>query len=276
MASDDTVMFGRVEERETSIIPVIPGRHAVGRQPVGTGAQSRMTFREVGNTRVLVLGGTSGIGRACAEYAARMGVVVEAVGREQYDIRDFPKLRRHIVEYRPTHVVYSVGINILAWAENALKGDFHDLMAINVWGFIETVQILIELHAETTLPYTPSLVAVSSDAARRPMRTSTIYCATKAALDQVVRVLARERGPAGWRINAVAPGKVTNTAMTAYVDAIVPQLRGWTREYADAYEKSSNAIGEPASPAEVAQVVMDVLFGPPSLNGAIIDVNGGR
>jgi NAD(P)-dependent dehydrogenase (short-subunit alcohol dehydrogenase family) len=138
------------------------------------------------------------------------------------------------------------------------------------------VQVLPDLHSETSLPYRPSIVAISSAAARRPMRTSTIYCATKAALDQAVRVMARELASAGWRINAVAPGKVMDTNMTRYVDAKVRELRGWTEEYAQAYEAASNALGMPAMPDAVAQVVLDVLFGPPSLNGAIIDVNGGR
>lgn len=245
------------------------GRHA---EP----ERGRMTVNEQNRTRVLVLGGTSGIGRACAQLAARMGVTVEAVGREDYAINDYNALRRHIYEYRPTHVVYSVGVNILQWSKHALRGDFHELMSINVWGFIETMQLLQDLDAETSLPYRPSVVAISSDAARRPMRTSTIYCATKAALDMAVKVAARELAPAGWRVNAVAPGKVTGTAMTAYVDAKVRELRGWSAEYAEAYEQSSNALGAPATPDEVAQVVLDVLFGPMSLNGSIIDVNGGR
>ena len=92
----------------------------------------------------------------------------------------------------------------------------------------------------------------------------------------VVKVLARERAGQGWRINAVAPGKVSNTKMTEYVDLRVQEIRGWTKDYADAYERASSALGRPATPEEVAQVVCDVLFGPLALNGSIVEINGGR
>jgi NAD(P)-dependent dehydrogenase (short-subunit alcohol dehydrogenase family) len=91
-----------------------------------------------------------------------------------------------------------------------------------------------------------------------------------------VKVFARELAGSGWRVNAVAPGKVSGTKMTEYVDARVQEIRGWTPEYADAYERASSALGRPATPDEVAQVICDVLFGSMALNGSIVEVNGGR
>lgn len=279
----------RMDDRPTEVIPVVgddgsrreyeaPPPPFAGKptRPRWSPRPSYYTNSSLRNTRVLVLGGTSGIGAACVELAIKMGFEVEFSGREDYHVNDYTRLRQHLIDFRPTHMVYSVGVNILQWSKFATKDDFLAMMMINVWGFVEAVQVLQDMHATINAPYRPSVVAISSDAARRPMRTSLSYCASKAALDQAVRVLARELASEGWRINAVAPGKVLNTNMTHYVDAKVRELRGWTKEFADAYERSSNALGMPAMPDAVAQVVMDVLFGPMSMNGAIVEINGGR
>src|SRR5688572_8538991 len=168
--------------------------------------------------RVMVLAGTSGTGAAVAEVTGKaMGVQTWAYGIRDLDIRDFARLRQEIFTVRPTHLVYSVGINHLDWAHEICSTTFDDLFSVNVKGFLDTMQILMDLHDATSLPYKPSVVAISSDAARRPMRTSAIYCASKAALDMMVKVFARERAGQGWRINGVAPGKVSDTGMTSYV-----------------------------------------------------------
>lgn len=227
--------------------------------------------------RVVVLGGSSGIGAAVANMTgADMGIETYAFGIKDFHIDDYVRLRDALFGIRPTHLVYSVGFNQLDWAEHLFKENWDHTMNINVWGFVQTMQVLMDLHAQTSMSYKPSVVAVSSDAARRPMRTSVAYCASKAALDMTVKVLARELAGSGWRINAVAPGKVSGTRMTEYVDARVTQLRGWTPEYAEAYERASSALGRPATPEEVAQVICDVLFGPAALNGSIVEINGGR
>lgn len=232
---------------------------------------------EARDRRLMVLGGTSGIGAAVADLiGSGMGVQTWAYGIKDFNVLDYARLRQEIQSVRPTHLVYSVGINQLDWAQDIFSTTFDDVMKVNVKGFLDVMQTLMDLHDVTSLPYKPSVVAISSDAARRPMRTSAIYCASKAALDMMVKVFARERAGQGWRINAVAPGKVSDTGMTNYVDARVTEIRGWTQEYADAYERASSAIGRPARPEEVAQVVADVLFGPMALNGTIVEVNGGR
>lgn len=220
---------------------------------------------------VLVLGGTSGIGLATNLYLRNMGMTVYAHGRAQFDILDRGALREAVEEARPTHVVYSVGINKLDWVRDMDRADFRDLMMVNVWGFVMLMQEL-EMTGRSH-----SVVAVTSDAARRPMRTSLAYCASKAALDMAIRVSSREYASKGWRVNGVAPGKVADTPMTSYVDDRVLQLRDWNRAEAEAYERSSSAIGRPLSADEVAAVIVDVLLSESAgWTGDIISVNGGR
>jgi 2,3-dihydro-2,3-dihydroxybenzoate dehydrogenase len=71
------------------------------------------------------------------------------------------------------------------------------------------------------------VVVVGSDAAWREMRTSVAYCASKAALHQAVRVIARERASEEFAINVVAPGMTEPTGMQEYVDESVPMIRKW-------------------------------------------------
>lgn len=230
-------------------------------------------------SRIIVLGGSSGIGAAVvkglrSQRVCQPGLGIESVasyGLEDWDIREPGPLEKAVRLIQPTHVVFSVGINRLDWIDQATVNDFRDVMETNVWSFIKTIRALRE-----GCPHPVSVVAVTSDAAWRTMRTSSIYCASKAALEMAVKVASRELAPHGWRVNAVAPGKVANTGMTEYVDQRVLDLRGWTAEYAEAYEQSSSALGRKVEAEEVAEVIADVLFGPKAMTGEIIAVNGGR
>lgn len=222
-----------------------------------------------------VLGGTSGIGKTTYEVLlARYGDEWDhhaAFGYEDFNVRFRMPFRMRFEEWAPTDVVYSVGINHLDWIKDIRLSDFIELMTVNVYGFLNVVRMLDENgHGPV------NMVVVTSDAAWRPMRTSAAYCSSKAALEMAVRVASREYAAKGWRINAVAPGKVEDTPMTHYVDQRVLELRGWTKKFAEEYERQSSPIGRKVTKAEVAGVIEQVLFGPAAQTGEIIAVNGGR
>lgn len=260
----------------------------------------------MGKARVAVLGASTGIGREAYEQLVNAQITgrreIEEVwgcglegsplpidedatdigSIEQMDIFDSAKFARWMGLAQPTHLVYSIGVNELDWFGDITDEVFNRVMATNVLGFIQAVKVFAALHEKRVAEFgalefcKPSIVAITSDAAWRPMRTSAVYCASKAALEMVVRVASREYAPYGWRINAVAPGKVANTPMTEYVDRRVLELRGWTEEYARAYESASSAIGRAVTKQEVAAVIEGVLFGPIGMTGEIVAVNGGR
>jgi NAD(P)-dependent dehydrogenase (short-subunit alcohol dehydrogenase family) len=146
-----------------------------------------------------------------------------------------------------------------------LAGCIYD---VNVLGFMRVLRAAVHTGCR-------SIVAISSDAATRPMRTSMAYCASKAALDMCVKCAARELAPE-IRVNAVSPGMTLGTAMTEYIDKTVPAMRGWTPEEAWEYEHSQIPAGRRARPEEIAQVVYDVLVGPEYMTGSIVTINGGR
>lgn len=222
-----------------------------------------------------VLGGTTGIGAATYDgLVARYGdrwKYHAAFGYEDFNVIYKSPLRVQIAKWKPTDVVYSVGTNRLDWIRDIKGSDFTEVMMTNVYGFLNVLQVLDETDCGPV-----NIVAVTSDAAWRPMRTSAVYCASKAALEMAVRVASREYAPKGWRINAVAPGKVADTPMTGYVDDRVLTLRGWSAEFAEKYELASTPLGRKITKAEVAGVIEQVLFGPAAQTGEIVAVNGGR
>ena len=223
---------------------------------------------------IWVVGGTSGIGAACASLLEPLhdGGVIRT-GHE-VDVRSPDALFHFLAEQRPgigahiTHLIYSAGVNELEWsmkqdAERAL-----DIYNTNVIGLLNVLQLL---------PTVERVVVVGSDAAWREMRTSVAYCASKAALHQAVRVIARERASDEFAINVVAPGMTEPTGMQEYVDARVPVIRHWEPEDARRYEESQIPMRRRAHVHEVASVIVSVLLMPTNyLNGAIIPVNGGR
>ena len=227
--------------------------------------------------RVLILGGATkgGIGEAISERLRWLGHETWAKGPEALDVTfddEFEFRFNHVLnEFQPDSVVYSVGVNQLEWSHRLDRKSFERLMNVNVWGFIN---VLKGLQASGRAY---SVLAVTSDAATRPMRTSMVYCASKAALNQVIRVASRELAASGWRINGLAPGKVEGTAMTEYVDERVLEIRNWEREHAERYERESSPIGRKLSTAEVAAAACDVLLSEAlGWTGDIVTVNGGR
>lgn len=221
-----------------------------------------------------VVGGTSGIGRACVELLEEVpGRRVIATGNE-VDVRDPDALFTFLAglnQYeggQVTDLIYSAGINRLEWSMIVDPAVVLDLYHVNVVGLINVLQLL---------PQVRRVVVVGSDAAWREMRTSVAYCASKAALHQAVRVIARERASEEFVINVVAPGMTEPTGMQEYVDQKVPMIRKWSSNDARKYEESQIPMRRRANVHEVASVIVSTLLMPtPYLNGAIIPVNGGR
>lgn len=90
------------------------------------------------------------------------------------------------------------------------------------------------------------------------------YCAAKAGLIGLTRSLAREYGPRGIRVNAVAPGFI-NTDMTA----VLP------REVTEAMV-GNTPLGRPGSPQDVAKAVVFLAGDAASfITGQVLAVDGG-
>ena len=81
------------------------------------------------------------------------------------------------------------------------------LLSLNVKGSIVLVRECVrQMLVRTADRAAPTVVVVSSIVASRGSAGLSVYAATKAALEGFARSLARELGPRGIRVNAVAPG----------------------------------------------------------------------
>lgn len=223
-------------------------------------------------TRLWVVGADSGIGAHIAQMSKAAYDDITATTRDECDVRMPWDIDNVVSTKGPfTHVVYCSGVNHLDWSQDIDDSQIIETFDVNVVGFIRIISRLAQSQRESPT----SIVAISSDAAYTPMRTSMAYCASKAALSMAVRVAAREHGPV-WRVNAIAPAAVEGTGMSKYVDGRVPGLRGWTLKQAREYEAMTSPLGRRVNMGEVASLALDMLAGPEALNGSIISLTGGK
>lgn len=108
-----------------------------------------------------------------------------------------------------------------------------------------------------------AIVNISSVNAVLPPRGAAIYGASKAALNLWTRGMAKELGPQGIRVNAVAPGAVSNPDE--------PRSEELVKLFA-----SETALGRIASPEDIAQAVRFLASDTASfITGEILTVSGG-
>jgi 3-oxoacyl-[acyl-carrier protein] reductase len=110
----------------------------------------------------------------------------------------------------------------------------------------------------------PSVVIVSSVVASRGSPGLAVYAATKAGLEGFARSLARELGPRGIRVNAVAPGFLETDLSASLSDSSRARIVRRT------------PLGRLGVPADVVGTI-EFLAGPRSgfITGQVVTVDGG-
>jgi NAD(P)-dependent dehydrogenase (short-subunit alcohol dehydrogenase family) len=229
----------------------------------------------------LVSGATSGIGRAAAISLARMGCHVIVHGRDAArgaatvnqiqsaggsarfiaaDLAD-PAATASLAKQAGTVdiLVNNAGI---AWFGPTAKLDtatFDALFASNVRAVYQLVAALAPGMAERGHG---NIINIDSMAGHLGFGIAAAYGATKAALSAMTRAWAAEFGPAGVRVNTVAPGPV-------FTDGAVPDFT--------AQLGATTLLGRGAQPEEIAEVIAFLASDRASyITGAVIPVDGGR
>jgi 3-oxoacyl-[acyl-carrier protein] reductase len=111
-----------------------------------------------------------------------------------------------------------------------------------------------------------SIILMSSTAGRQVSEASAAYGAAQAGLLMFMRHLAKELGPSGVRVNAIAPSIVRNERIEQYMPAEIQSQA--------AQGLPLRRIGEPA---DVANATLFLASDASSwITGQVIDVNGGK
>ena len=241
----------------------------------------------------IVSGGGRGIGAAiCLKLAERfraVGIIdrdrdpAEQVAAELRAVGSVSEVRAvdvtdvEAVGHAVDSLVAAMGglDTVVAAAGNMVGADLAD-MSVAAWSSVLDVHLTGSFAlVKASLPAlrsssNPSVVLVSSIAARG-IAGHANYGAAKAGIMGLTRSLARELGPEGIRVNAVAPGFI-DTRMTR--DGAVERGLGW-EEFAGRAAAAS-ALGRIGQPDEVAAVV-DFLAAPDSsyMTGQIVYATGG-
>jgi len=101
-------------------------------------------------------------------------------------------------------LVNNAGVYQFAPLEQVTEEEFHQQFNTNVFGLILTTQQAAQHFGQEG----GSVINVSSVASTATPPAAAVYSGTKAAVDAITRVLAKELGPKKIRVNAINPGPV--------------------------------------------------------------------
>lgn len=101
-------------------------------------------------------------------------------------------------------LVNNAGIYQFSPLEDVTEEHFHRQFDVNVLGLLLASKAAVKYFGETG----GSIINISSGASTLTPANTSVYSATKAAVDAVTRVLAKELGPRNIRVNAINPGVV--------------------------------------------------------------------
>ncbi|XP_077595533.1 L-xylulose reductase [Stigmatopora nigra] len=230
----------------------------------------------------LVTGAGKGIGRATALALAHYGANVTALTRTQSDLDSLVKECPAIIpvcvdlaDWTATEATlknigpFDLLINNAACATlqpflEVTPDQFDQSFNVNVKAVLNVSQIVA--RGMIARDSRGSIVNVSSQASQCALKNHTVYCATKAALDMLTKMMALELGPHQIRVNSVNP-TVVMTEMGR---------RGWS----DPEKANSMTSRIPLGRfAEVDEVVNSILFllsdKSAMINGVSLPVDGG-
>jgi len=228
------------------------------------------TYPSLGERRVLVTGGASGIGASIVEHFVRQGARVgfidldaEAAERlmaslggdranaafARADLRDIAALRRAIGDLRSR-----LGGSFSVLVNNAARDDRHgiDQVTPEYWDERMATNLRHQFFAAQALKDEMiaagggSIVNMSSVSFLLAQGGMPAYLTAKSAVVGLTRALARDLGPHKIRVNAVFPGWIMTER----------QQKLWLTPEAEAEMMKGQCIPEKLYPPDVARMVL--------------------
>jgi 3-oxoacyl-[acyl-carrier protein] reductase len=220
---------------------------------------------------IIITGSSRGIGLTIAKTLAKNGakVVVNYSGSEETaksvvneilqrggqaiaikaDVsksEDVKKLFQKTIEKfeKIDVLINNAGIAIYKLIKDTTDEDFDRIFDINVKGVFNTMR-----EASTLLADNGRIINFSSSVTRLMLPTYGTYSATKAAVEQLTRVFAKEVGTKGITVNSISPGPVnTELFKQGKNEEVIKRLASMS---------AFNRIGEPEDIAKIILFLVD-------------------
>ena len=226
---------------------------------------------------VVITGGSRGIGAAAVEAFASRGdrvfflyeknhgaaaAVSEKTGAKAIccDVADSAAVRRAFAEIGAVDVlICNAGIVHYGLMSSLDEQLWDRLFDVNVKGIYNCVNAAMPAFLKT---HRGSIITVSSMWGQVGASCEAAYSATKGAVIALTKALAQELGPAGIRVNCVAPGVIV-TDMCKNVDPEILNQMG-----------EDTPVGRNGTPEDVAKAML-YLADADFVTGHVLSVNGG-
>lgn len=227
--------------------------------------------------RVVITGGSRGIGAAAVRRFARRGDSVAFIYEKNHDaarqVADETgalALRADVAVWEDVADAFSrldgvdvlvncAGIAHYGTISQISGAEWDRLFAVNVKGIYHCVNAALPFFLAKQAG---AIVNVSSMWGQVGASCEAAYSATKGAVIALTKALAKELGPSGVRVNAVAPGVV-----------LTDMVRDVSRDALDELAAEA-ALGRNGVPDDIARAIA-YLADAPFVTGQTLGVNGG-